>query len=166
MPSRRSAHRRPVTFTAAAAALLLCTTAAASASASGETTDYVDIVLAEGGSRCAVERARVGAAPPATVAIDADVIDFDCSGGTRFDFAADTAFAFDDAAGTATAEDVRIAATKFGVTCTYEAARVTLDRDGASRAYRGGPIGAKKAKGSFLCPGSVNLDEAEVVFHQ
>ncbi|MBO3732708.1 hypothetical protein [Glycomyces niveus] len=158
-------HRRPTAF-AAAAALLLCTTVAASAAASGETADYVDIVLAEGDGRCAVERVQVDAAPPATVAIDTDKIDFDCSGSTRFDFAADTAFAFDDAAGTATAEKVRIAATKFGVTCTYEAARVTLERDGVSRSYGGGPVGAKKVKGSFLCPGSVNLDRAEVVFHQ
>ncbi|MEV3934435.1 hypothetical protein AB0K52_00430 [Glycomyces sp. NPDC049804] len=160
-----TAHR-PAAFAAAIAALLLCTTVAASAAASGETADYVDIVLAEGSSRCAVEGVQVDAAPPATVAIDADEIDFDCSGGTRFDFAGDTAFAFDDAAGTATAEDVRIAATKFGVTCTYEAARVALERDGASRSYSGGPVGAKKVKGSFLCPGSVNLDRAEVVFHQ
>ena len=56
--------------------------------------------------------------------------------------------------------------TEFGVTCTYEAAKVTLERDGASRSYGGGPVGAKKVKGSFLCPGSVNLDRAEVVFHQ
>jgi hypothetical protein len=160
-------HRRPATLVAAAVAFLLCTTATASVSASaGEAADFVDLVLAEGESRCEAERVQVGAAPPATVAIDADEVDFDCSGGTSFRFSGDTAFAFDDAEGTAIAEDVRIAATKFGVTCTYEASRVTLEREGATREYRGGPIGAKKAGGSFLCPGSVNLDSAEVVFHQ
>ncbi|GAA2163543.1 MULTISPECIES: hypothetical protein [Glycomyces] len=160
-------HRRPATLVAAAAALLLCTTATASVAAStGATADFVDLVLAEGGSRCEADRVQVGAAPPATVAIDADKVDFDCRGDTSFKFGGDAAFAFDDAKGTATAEDVRIAARKFGVTCTYEASRVTLERDGATREYRGGPIGAKKVGGSFLCPGSVNLDSAEVVFHQ
>lgn len=160
-------HRRPATLVAAAAALLLCATATASVAASaGATADFVDLVLAEGESRCEADRVQVGAAPPATVAIDADKVDFDCRGDTSFKFGGDAAFAFDDAKGTATAEDVRIAAMKFGVTCTYEASRVTLDRDGATREYRGGPIGAKKVGGSFLCPGRVNLDSAEVVFHQ
>ena len=158
-------NRRPATLCAAAAALLLCTTASVAASTE-PAPNYVDLVLAEGDSRCAIERVEVGAAPPATVGIDADRIDFDCSGSTLLDFTADTAFAFDDADGTATAEDVRIAATKLGVTCTYESARVTLEREGETREYRGGPIGARKVGGSFLCPGSVNLDSAEVVFHQ
>ncbi|MFG3339557.1 hypothetical protein [Glycomyces sp. NPDC048151] len=156
---------RPATLVAAAAALLLCTTASVAASTE-PAPNYVDIVLSEGDSRCAVERVEVGAAPPSTVAIDAAAVDFDCSGSTVLDFSADTAFAFDDAKGTATAEDVRIAATKLGVTCTYESERVTLTREGAGRGYRGGPIGARKVGGSFLCPGSVNLDAAEVVFHQ
>jgi hypothetical protein len=156
-------HRRPATL-AAAAALLLCT--AASATTAASTQDYVDIVLAEGDSRCTAERVEVGAAPPTSVAIDGEGVDFDCSGSTRFAFAGDAAFAFDDAKGTATAAAVRIAATKFGVTCTYEASRVTLERDGASREYRGGPIRAGKAGGSFLCPDAVNLDSAEVIFHR
>jgi hypothetical protein len=158
-------HRRPATLVAAAAAFLLCTTASVAASA-GATADVVDLVLAEGESRCEADSVQVGAAPPATVMIDADKVDFDCKGDTSFKFSGDAAFAFDDAKGTATAEDVRIAATKFGVTCTYEASRVTLERVGTSREYRGGPIGAKKVGGSFLCPRSVNLDSAEVVFHQ
>ncbi|WP_205328456.1 hypothetical protein [Glycomyces sp. YM15] len=160
-------HRRPATFAAAAVTLLLCATASASVAASSkESGDFVDLVLAEGDSRCEVERVPVGAAPPAPVAIDADRIDFDCGGDTSFEFRGDIGFAFDDAAGTATAEDVRIAATKYGVTCTYEASRVTLEREDATRRYSGGPIGAKKAAGSFLCPGSVNLDSAEARFHQ
>jgi hypothetical protein len=156
-------HRRSATL-AAAAALLLCT--AASATTAAVTQDYVDIVLTEGDSRCTAERVEVGAAPPTAVAIDGGEVDFECSGSTRFAFAGDAVFAFDDANGTATAEDVRITATKFGVTCTYEASRVPLERDGASRKYRGGPIRAGKAGGSFLCPDAVNLDSAEVVFHQ
>lgn len=157
-------HRRSATLLAAAAALLLCTTASAASRESDQ--NYVDIVLAEGDSRCEAERVKVGAAPPATVAIDTDRIDFDCSGSTLFEFKGDTAFAFDDAKGTATAEDVRIAALKYGVSCTYEAARVTLKREGTGRDYRGGPVGARKVAGSFLCPDSVNLDSAEVVFHR
>lgn len=160
-------HRRPATLVAAAATLLLCTTASASVVASGtESGDFVDLVLAEGESRCTVERVPVEAAPPAPVAIDADRIDFDCRGDTSFKFSRDATFVFDDAEGTATAEEVRIAATKYGVTCTYEASRVTLEREGVTRHYSGGPIGAKKAGGSFLCPGSVNLDSAEAVFHE
>jgi hypothetical protein len=160
-------HRRPATLIAAAAALLLCTTATASVAAStGESADFVDLVLAEGESRCEAERIQVGAAPPATVAIDADRVDFDCRGDTSFKFSGDAAFAFDDTKGTTTAEDVRIAAMKYGVTCMYEASRVTLEREEATREYRGGPIGAKKVGGSFLCPRSVNLDRAEVVFHK
>ncbi|GAA2121964.1 hypothetical protein [Glycomyces algeriensis] len=156
-------HRRPATL-AAAAALLLCT--AASATTAAATQNYVDIVLTEGDSRCTAERVKVVAAPPGSVAIHGKAVGFDCSGSTRFAFAGDAVFAFDDANGTATAEDVRIAATKIGVTCTYEASRVTLKRDGASREYRGGPIRAGKAGGSFLCPDAVNLDSAEVVFHR
>jgi hypothetical protein len=160
-------HRRPATLVAAAATLLLCTTASASVAASGEESgDFVDLVLAEGESRCTVERVAVEAAPPAPVVVDADRIDFDCSGDTSFEFGSDLAFVFDDVAGTAIADRVRIAATKYGVTCTYEASQVTLEREGSSRGYSGGPIGAKKAGGSFLCPGSVNLDSAEVLFHQ
>lgn len=157
-------HRRPATL-AAAAAFLLCTTASA-ATSTASSQDYAHLVLVEGDSRCTAERVEVDAAPPASVAVEADRVDFDCSGTTWFAFKSDIAFAFNDAAGTATAEDVRIAATKFGVTCTYKASRVTLKRVGTGREYRGGPIGAGKVGGSFLCPGSVNLDSAEVVFHR
>ncbi|MDA1361148.1 hypothetical protein O1R50_16070 [Glycomyces luteolus] len=52
------------------------------------------------------------------------------------------------------------------MTCTYESSRVTLEREGEARRYSGGPIGAKKAGGSFLCPGSVNLDSAQAHFHR
>ncbi|MDN3240075.1 hypothetical protein [Glycomyces tritici] len=156
-------HRRSATL-AAAAALLFCTASAATSTA--ETKNFVDIVLTEGGSRCAAERVEVDAAPPARVSIDDGRVDFDCSGSTWFAFKSDALFAFDDAKGTATAAEVRIAATKFGVTCTYKASRVTLKREGTGRGYSGGPIRAGKVGGSFLCPDAVNLDSAEVVFHQ
>lgn len=153
---------------AATAALLICATASSASPAATppEAADQVDIVLTEGDSRCEAAGVRVEAAPPARVVIEADRVDFDCEGNTSFKFGDDAAFVFDDTKGTATAERVRIAATKFGVTCTYEASTVSLDRDGTTRDYDGGPIKAKKVSGSFLCPGSVSLDAAAIAFHR
>lgn len=153
---------------AATAALLVFATASSASPATTPTEagDRVDIVLTEGDSRCVATGVRAEAAPPARVVIESDRVDFDCKGATSFKFGGDAAFDFDDAKGTASAERVRIAATKFGITCTYEASTVTLERDGTTRDYAGGPIKAKKVGGAFLCPGSVNLDSAAIAFHQ
>ncbi|MFC3491090.1 hypothetical protein [Glycomyces rhizosphaerae] len=161
-------HRRPSMLLAATAALLVFATASSASPATmpAEAGDQVDIVLTEGDSRCVATGISVDAAPPARVSIDADRVDFDCKGATSFKFGSDAAFDFDDAKGTATAERVRIAATKFGITCTYEASTVTLEQDGTARDYAGGPIKARKVRGAFLCPGSVNLDSATIAFHQ
>jgi hypothetical protein len=43
---------------------------------------------------------------------------------------------------------------------------VTLEREGTTRVYAGGPINAKKVGGSWLCPRSANLDSAAITFHQ
>lgn len=153
---------------AATAALLVFATASSASPATtpAEAGDRVDIVLMEGDSRCVATGVRAEAAPPVRVVIEADRVDFDCKGATSFKFSSDAAFDFDDAKGTASAERVRIAATKFGITCTYEASTVTLERDGITRDYAGGPIKAKKVGGAFLCPGSVNLDSAAIAFHR
>jgi hypothetical protein len=102
-------HRRSSTLVAAA--FLFCAFSFASAAAAppapAAAASFADIVLTEGSSRCEDVDSPVDAAPPARVTIDADRVDFDCSGSTSFKFSADAAFAFDDAKGTATAVKVR-----------------------------------------------------------
>lgn len=161
-------HRRSSMLIAAAAAVLVCATASAASPAASpaEAANLVDVVLTESDSRCEADDVEVDAAPPERVVIDADRVDFDCDGPISFKFGGDAAFVFDDEEGTATAEQVRIAATKFGVTCTYEASKVTLEREGTGRDYAGGPVNGRKVGGSFLCPSSVNLDSAAIAFHQ
>ena len=161
-------YRRSSTFVAAAFLFgaFAFASAAAASPAPTEAASFAGIVLAEGSSRCEDVHSPVDAAPPARVTIKADGVDFDCSGGTSLRFSADAAFAFDDAKGTATALKVRIAATRQRITCTYEAARVTLEREGTMREYAGGPINGKKVGGSWLCPRSVNLDSTAITFHQ
>jgi hypothetical protein len=146
---------------AAAAALLLSAAAPAPA---GEAGHAADITLSERKGTCEVRDVPVGAAPPSEVRIDSDDVDFDCSGSIDFRLGRDTAIAFDDAEGTATADVIRIVGAKLGFTCGYEATDVVFQREGPSREYAGGPYTGKKVQGSFLCPGSVQLDRAAFAF--
>ncbi|WP_157975158.1 hypothetical protein [Glycomyces dulcitolivorans] len=151
---------------AAAAALLLIIAAPAPA---GEAGHAADITLSERKGTCEVRDVPVGAAPPAEVRIDSDDVDFDCSGSIDFRLGRDTSIAFDDAEGTATADVIRIVGAKLGFTCGYEATDVVFQREGQSREtlprkYVGGPYTGKKVQGSFLCPGSVQLDRAAFSF--
>lgn len=161
-------HRHSLQLLAAAAvaALLMPVPAATAAPGDAEAGSYVDIVLTEGKSTCRALDVPVSAVPPGNVRIDADDVDLDCSGSIDFSFARDTTIAFDDARGAATADVVRIVARKFGFACGYEATRVALGREGATREYTGGPYTGKKVQGSFLCPGSVTLDAASFTFHR
>ncbi|MCC3765775.1 hypothetical protein K3N28_22195 [Glycomyces sp. TRM65418] len=127
---------------------------------------YVDIVLTQGKGSCKAANVPVTAAPPGRVKIDADDVDLNCSGSIDFSFTRDSTFTFDDAKGTATADVVRIVGRKHGVSCGYEATRVALGREGATRQYTGGPYTGKKAQGSFLCPRTVKLHAASFTFHQ
>lgn len=127
---------------------------------------YVDIVLTQGKGTCKAADVPVTATPPGKVKIDADDVELDCSGSIGFSFTRDSTFTFDDAKGTATADVVRIVGRKHGVSCGYEATRVALGREGATRQYTGGPYTGKKAQGSFLCPRTVKLNAASFTFHQ
>ncbi|RRS00110.1 hypothetical protein [Glycomyces terrestris] len=167
-------HRFPLIVAAAAALLLSGAVPAAAAEArpvpagsgsAAEAGHAVDITLAERKGACEAAGVPVGAAPPLEVRIESDEVAFDCSGSIRFRLGRDTRFAFDDAAGTATADVIRVVATKFGVTCGYEATDVVFRREGLSREYAGGPYTGRKVQGSFLCPKSVQLDRAAFAFH-
>ncbi|GAA1683571.1 hypothetical protein GCM10009830_33520 [Glycomyces endophyticus] len=144
---------------AAAAALLLPSAAAAQG-----TGHAADLVLAERKGACAAEGVPVGAAPPAQVRIDSDDVVFDCSGSIGFRLGRDATVSFDDAAGTATADVVRIVGSRLGLTCGYEASKVVFHREGDTRVYAGGPYTGTKVQGSFLCPRSVQLDAASFTF--
>ncbi|GAA2302479.1 hypothetical protein GCM10009853_068900 [Glycomyces scopariae] len=158
-------HRFPLNhvplIAAAVAALLI---SAAGPAGAAEAAHAADITLSEKGGTCEVRDVPVAAAPPAEVRIDADDVAFDCSGSTAFRLGRDAAFAFDDAAGTATADVLRIVGTKLGFTCGYEASDVVFHREGPSREYTGGPYTGRKVQGSFLCPRSVQLDRAAFAF--
>ncbi|THV41434.1 hypothetical protein [Glycomyces buryatensis] len=147
-------------------AVLLSPIAIGSTSAAEPPGTYVDAVLATGGKQCEAVDVPVTAAPPATLTIPADAVELECTSSIRYTFDSDAELTFDDAAGTASAASIRIVGTWFGVSCTYEATDLSLERQGDTREYLGGPYTAGKASGMFLCPRDVKLDSAAITFHQ
>lgn len=128
--------------------------------------NLVDGSIGADDSSCSWVNGTTSADPPNTLTIENSSINgnLSCNGDiSNATLNNDPQVTFDDAAGTATADQVAVSVTVFGVNCSYSASSVSLARSGDTRTYSGTAT-ASKTGGSFLCPGSQAID-ATVSFH-
>lgn len=137
----------------------------ATASGASITANAVDGTVVTGSTTCQWADATADANPPDTAVIDGSTVSLSCDSSTSLTLNNDPSVSFDDAAGTATIDTINVSGTLIGLTCTYEATDIAMTRDGSTRTYSGGPYTGDKVDGSFLCPGSIDLDSATVTFH-
>ncbi|MGH8794582.1 MAG: hypothetical protein ACRDXX_18275 [Stackebrandtia sp.] len=138
--------------------------APATANASGVQANLVDGSITAEGNTCTFADASTSANPPDTLTVDAATVKPEC-GDASVTLNNDPKITFDDANGAATADVIDITGSQSGVECRYKAADVTLNRDGDTRNYAGGPYTGEKVDGSPLCPDTVKIDEASMSFH-
>lgn len=125
----------------------------------------VDGTIRVGSSGCSWQNATTSDTPPNTLTVDESTVNLICDGDADIDLTNSPTITFDDAAGTATAAQIDVTGTLLGITCGYRVTNATVNRQGETRTYTGGPFTATKTSGSFLCPGSQTVDSATFVFH-
>jgi hypothetical protein len=128
-------------------------------------TGQVDGNITVSGSSCSWTNATTSDVPPNALTIDHTTVHPSCSGSITASLTNDPAVTFDDTAGTASAPEVDVDGTEFGITCSYKATNVTYSRQGTTRTYTGGPFTANLTGGGPLCPGSETVSSASLTFH-
>jgi hypothetical protein len=128
-------------------------------------TGLADGSVSFGGSNCSWTNATTSDVAPNTMTIDHTTVSVTCDGSITATLTNDPTVVFDDAAGTASSARVDVSGSSLGVQCGYTVSNMTLNRDGTSRTYTGGPFTATKTSGSFLCPSTQAVDSASLTFH-
>ncbi|XVQ11450.1 hypothetical protein ACQP1W_02400 [Spirillospora sp. CA-255316] len=124
----------------------------------------VDGTVSAAGATCSWTGATTSDTPPNTLTIDHTTISPSCSGGVTVTLSSSPTVTFNDAAGTASASQIDVTATVFGVNCGYRVTNMSVARQGTTRTYTGGPYTAAKTSGGILCPGSATVDTASFTF--
>ncbi|MFI0352248.1 hypothetical protein [Actinomadura sp. 9N407] len=117
------------------------------------------------GATCTWTDAVTSDVPPNTLTVDHTTINASCSGGVTVSISSSPTVTFDDAAGTATSPSISVTGSGLGMTCGYSVSNVSINREGTTRTYSGGPYTATKTSGGFLCPGTATVDSATFNFH-
>jgi hypothetical protein len=128
-------------------------------------TGLVDGSVTFAGSTCSWANATTSNTPPSSLTIDRTTVSLSCDGGLSASLSSNPTVNFNDAAGTATSPQIDVTGSQLGISCGYRVTNVTLNRQGTSRTYTGGPFTATKTSGSFLCPSSETVDSATLTFH-
>ncbi|MFC5747715.1 hypothetical protein [Actinomadura rugatobispora] len=136
-----------------------------SAPAHAAAPGLVDGTVSAAGATCSWTNATTSNTPPNTLTINHTTISPTCSGGVTVTLSSSPTVTFNDnPPGTASAAQIDVTA-NLGITCGYRVTNVTVNRQGTTRTYTGGPYTATKTSGSFLCPGSATVDSATFTFH-
>lgn len=125
----------------------------------------VDGSITIGSSNCSWTNATTSDVPPNTLTVDHTTVHPTCSGSITANLTNNPTVTFNDAAGTATSPEIDVSGTVSGISCGYKVTNVTINRQGTTRTYTGGPYTATLTSGSFLCPGSETVDTATLSFH-
>lgn len=130
-------------------------------------TGLVDGVIRAGGASCIWSNGVTTDVPPNLLQIIGSSIQPNCSGGSiSVTIANNPTVVFNDANGTGSASEVAVVAhAPLGITCNYSVYNPTLQRQGTTRSYTGGPFTAYRTGGSFRCPANYTVDTVAVAFH-
>ena len=128
-------------------------------------TGSVDGSITSGSTTCSWTNATTSDVPPNTLTIDHTTIHPSCNGGATASLTNDPTVSFNDSAGTASSPEVDVSVTQSGVNCDYRVTNATLNRQGTTRTYTGGPYTANKTGGSFLCPSTETVNSTSLTFH-
>ena len=128
-------------------------------------TGLVDGSITVGSSTCSWSNATTSNVPPNTLTIDHTTVHPTCSGSITANVTNNPTITFNDTAGTASSPEVDVSGTVSGISCGYKVTNVTLNRQGTTRTYTGGPYTATKISGSFLCPSTETVNSASLTFH-
>ncbi|GAA2453749.1 hypothetical protein GCM10010191_85610 [Actinomadura vinacea] len=125
----------------------------------------VDGTIVVGSTTCSWTNATTSNTPPNTLTVNHTTISPTCTGGITVSLSSSPTVTFNDGAGTASSAQIQVTASVLGVNCGYRVSNVSVNRQGTTRNYTGGPFTATKISGSFLCPGSETVDSATFRFH-
>ncbi|MFB4319833.1 hypothetical protein [Actinomadura sp. 21ATH] len=155
---------RPASMLAGLAALVAAAGLAA-APAHAAAPGLVDGSVSAMGTNCSWTNATTSDTPPNTLTVDHTTISATCDGGVTVAISQSPTVTFNDAAGTATSPSITVTGSFLGMNCGYTVTNVSINRDGTTRTYTGGPYTANKTSGGFLCPGTATVDSATFNFH-
>lgn len=116
----------------------------------------VDGTISADGKSCSWTDGVTSDSAPNALTVDRSTINpsggnLSCTSGTTASLNNDPSVTFDDTNGTNTADMLDISVTQLGVTCRYQAANVSAQRDGTTRTYTA-TADIPLYEGGALCP--------------
>ncbi len=147
---------------AVAAIVLTFTPTEAQADPGIATHMKADVTVSMGDGSCTWSNAPLSADPPNTLTIYLSLAPYRTCETEGIVISGDLNVSFNDTSAAATVDRIRSTASRFGFSCSYEAANIVLTGDVSARDYSGSFTAIRTSGSEFVCPstapGSMYVD--------